>query len=601
MIQIEGYTIETRGKQSGQIKTKCPKCRELGKKHLNTDLSVNLDSGVFKCHKCGWEGRFKENINDVIRNIEKTYDKPKTENLTELSDEHLAYFKTRGISSGTLRRCKVKSGKGDWFIFQYLEDGEVVNLKGRGSKEKKFYQAANAKPIMYKLDDIKDQKEIIICEGEFDALSFEEIGKLNATSVNQGAPNANDKNVDKKLECITNCFDIFEEATTIILAVDMDENGQRLSRELVKRFGAEKCKTVDFKDCKDANEVLVKHGKQALRECLNEAKDVPVEGVCFANDYLDQVLDLYRNGQTKGTTTYFENIDKHWTWRTSEVNIWTGYNNEGKSMMLKQLMLIKSKFEGWKHAIFCPEETPMKEFITDLIESYTGLSADKDKENYMNEMQLLDGLKFVHEHFIIIDPEEHTLSEILKKASYLIRKFRCKTLMLDPYNQIEHRMKAGEREDLYISRFMAKLKKFANDQDISLNLVAHQVTPDVTVDRETKEKKDYAEPNLYKIKGGGTFADKADNIISIWRPHRNTNIHDTSVKFIAQKIKKQKLTGLPGETELSFNRSTNRYYMGSLSPFDIDEDKQSELDNNGFEQVQPYDFSAGFDEEIAPF
>jgi twinkle protein len=37
-------------------------------------------------------------------------------------------------------------------------------------------------------------------------------------------------------------------------------------------------------------------------------------------------------------------------------------------------------------------------------------------------------------------------------------------------------MNNGEREDLYISRFMSQLKRFAVEEDLSMNLVAHQLT-----------------------------------------------------------------------------------------------------------------------------
>ena len=247
-----------------------------------------------------------------------------------------------------------------------------------------------------------------------------------------------------------------------------------------------------------------------------------------------------------------------------EVTIWSGYNNEGKSLFLKQLLLLKSKFEGWKHAIYSPEEMPFSEWYTDVIESYVGLSADPTQKyynNYMNEMQLQDGIRFMNEHFFMVYPEEEqSIDEILKRFSYLIRKKNLKTVTLDPYNQIQHKMMSGEREDLYISRFMSKLKKFAVQHEVEVHLVAHQVTPKFEVG------KNYPEPNIYLIKGGGTFADKADNVCAVWRENRNTDIRDTAVKFISQKIKKQKLTGIPGSVSLTYDRHANRYLINGESP-----------------------------------
>jgi twinkle protein len=121
-------------------------------------------------------------------------------------------------------------------------------------------------------------------------------------------------------------------------------------------------------------------------------------------------------------------------------------------------------------------------------------------------------------------------------------------------------MERGEREDLYISRFMTKLKRFSIDNDICFGLVAHQVTP------LFQGKEEYPQPDIYKIKGGGTFSDKADNVMSVWRPYRKSNYMNASVKIILGKIKKQRLVGIPGEVEMSYELSENRYYDGSTLP-----------------------------------
>jgi hypothetical protein len=46
-------------------------------------------------------------------------------------------------------------------------------------------------------------------------------------------------------------------------------------------------------------------------------------------------------------------------------------------------------------------------------------------------------------------------------------------------------------------------------------------------------------PELINIKGGGTFADKADNVMYIWRPNRALDFKDPDVIFGSQRLKKQ--------------------------------------------------------------
>ena len=263
MLIVKGLQIDDSRVRGNQGKVKCPNCALLGKKHLGLDMSINRDKQVVNCHKCGFTGTWKER---VIRE-EKEYKIPDTSNMTELTLEHLQEFSQRGITQKTVIRNRISSFKNNWYGFVYLEGESVVNVKYRRFGEKKFMQAPEAKPTMYKYNDIIGQKSIIICEGEFDALSWEEAGYSFATSVNQGAPNVNDQNVEKKLECVYNCFDIFEEAETIYLSVDNDQNGLRLQKELIRILTAEKIRIISFDGltkgsdgyCKDANDVLLYH------------------------------------------------------------------------------------------------------------------------------------------------------------------------------------------------------------------------------------------------------------------------------------------------------------------------------------------------------
>ena len=114
----------------------------------------------------------------------------------------------------------------------------------------------------------------------------------------------------------------------------------------------------------------------------------------------------------------------------------------------------------------------------------------------------------------------------------------------------------GEREDLYISRFMAELKRFAIDNNVSVHLVAHQVTP------RRDDTGRYPKPDVNYVKGGSEFANKCDNLLYVWRPNRAIDFSDKSVIFGSQKIKKQKLVGYPQDVRnIEFNIKEQRYYF----------------------------------------
>ena len=560
--------IQPKSISSRQQKVKCPKCKDAGKKNLNDNcLSINMTTGLYNCHKCSWSGkvRSEQTITQMIEQT-KQYILPKNDDLSDIKNNAIQFLKDRGITQEVIDNNKVKSSRdGRGVVFAYYKNSKVINYKTRAIDSKKFFQAKEAQPIMYNYDRIKDTASVFICEGEMDSLSWEVAGIDFHTSVSQGAPNVGDKNIDKKLECLNTCSEVFENKRSIYIAVDNDENGRFLQKELVRRFGAERCLLVDFSPFKDANEVLVQEGVEGLQKRAKNASRPKIDGIFTVDDITDSMLDGYRNGQERGTSTYIEEVDRAWTWRAGEVNIWTGYQNEGKSLFLNQLATIKASVDGWKFGVFSPENMPMNDFFNDIIEMYIGKSCDPYYEkNYMSEAEYRQGMDFVKNHFNVIYPKKNfTLETIFEKAKYLIKTQGIRALIIDPYNTVQHKMNRGEREDLYISRFMSELKRFAVDNNISIHLVAHQVTPQKNDDGR------YPKPDVNRIKGGGTFADKADNVLFVWRPDRAIDFSSRKVTFGSQKIKKQKLVGYPQDIEtISFDIKSSRYSFNGRTPFE---------------------------------
>lgn len=576
MQQFSDLGIQLKGSRTQQ-KVQCPNCIKLGKENYrDTCLSVNTSDGVYNCHKCGWQGKVKTENNFTMET--KIYKVPEKKNMKRLTDSGKEFLLSRGITEEVIEKNKIVSTTDNRnILLPYFKNGKIVNYKTRGIDGKFFTQSRDAEPTIYNYDRCVDRDAIVICEGEMDSLSWEVAGIDFHTSVNMGAPNSNDKNIDKKLECISNCYEVFEKAKAIYIATDEDENGRNLQRELVRRFGAEKCLLVDLSPYKDANEVLVAEGAESLQKRLKIASTPKVEGIFNVDDVSASMLDGFHNGQERGTTTHIESVDNAWTWRNGEVNIWTGYQNEGKSLFLNQLATLKAVFDGWKFAVFSPENMPINDFFNDIIEMYIGRSSDPFHGNLqMTLEEYKEAMDFVKKHFFIIYPKkDFQLNTIFEKAKFLVKTKGIRSLIIDPYNTIQHRMKSGEREDLYISRFMSELKRFALDQNISVNLVAHQVTP--MKDNDGR----YIKPDVNRIKGGGTFADKADNVMFVWRPERALDYSSTLVTFGSQKIKKQKLVGTPQEiTDISFNVKEQRYYFNGKTPFvKVDEHRTGQISN----------------------
>ena len=170
--------------------------------------------------------------------------------------------------------------------FNYYMGDQLINVKYRdGRKNFKLYKGAEK--IFYNINSIVGYDSAVIVEGEMDVLAMHEAGIKNVISVPNGAT-LNSNNLDY----LDNCIDYLEDKTKIILAVDADEPGQALKQEFIRRLGAEVCYLVDFEDCKDANDYLVKHGSDKLRAVIDKASQVPLEGVSTLRDIEDELRGL---------------------------------------------------------------------------------------------------------------------------------------------------------------------------------------------------------------------------------------------------------------------------------------------------------------------
>ena len=292
---------------------------------------------------------------------------------------------------------------------------------------------------------------------------------------------------------------------------------------------------------------------------------VPNDEIGQKNAYVFKPSDVYnvmikglKEGKVKGTTTYNSELDNCWTWRKQEANIWTGYANEGKSLWLKQLCLIKALKEGWKFVFCSPEDFPPDEFFDDMIHTLTGQTTDKSfgenrvvsEENYNKAFNMIKDL-FV---FLYIEPPHNSIKSVLMEFKRLCDSTKIDGVIIDPLLKFA-RPKGMEdvRDDIYAAYIGSICVDFARQTNTSLHLVMHQLTPTI------EEDKKYPEPNMYRIKGGGSYSDGFDNVLSVWRPNYARDKFNAEVQFSSQKIKKQKLVGIPQRFKMSFDRKSNRY------------------------------------------
>lgn len=305
-----------------------------------------------------------------------------------------------------------------------------------------------------------------------------------------------------------------------------------------------------------------------MSEERNEEEKLSHGKIWTMSDCLDDMIHDLRNGKQKGTTTHIPDIDEAWKWRKGEFNIWTGYANEGKSLFLRYLCMIKALMDDWKFVFCAPEDYPPKEFYDDMIHTLTGFTTDKDSPYQVSEETYLKAVQKIKENFffLYVEPPGNTIKGVLEQFRTLCNSTQIDGCIIDPLLKFARPKNFSERDDIYAAYIGSICMDFCRQTDTSLHMVMHQRTP------ERDEKKKYPEPSMYSVKGGGSWADGADNVLSVWRPEYAINKVDTEVLFTSQKIKKQKLVGIPQRIPMRFDRKSNRYidFKTNKSLFDFD-------------------------------
>jgi len=571
-------------RRSGQEKTICPKCSHTRKNKKDRCLSVNITTGDFRCHNCEFHGnvrvteRRRENVN--YAKVDKEY-----YGQAYKSEKMLAWFAGRGISEATVNKFMIYM-KEEWMpqtqqkerciCFPYFRNEEIVNIKFRDGR-KNFKMISKAELILYNLNSIRDRKKAVWVEGEIDALTVYECGyardekeKVKIAENEKGEPIYEEQYSAKSqygvlsvpngaskgaaaLEYIDNCSDWLFGLEEIIIATDGDAAGRQLKDELVRRLGVEKCRILTYpnekcvptadgvaREPKDLNEVLMYLGKEWVDWCIENAAYIPVEGVHMVEDIFETMLDNFRKGIQLAPTTRYVSIDENFRWKKGEIVLHTGYMNCGKTFNVVQMMLTKSIWDGWKWAVFSPENYPANDFYDDLVEMYCGKWLDK-----ITEQEYVDACWFINQHIFFVYPEnEHDLNCIHDRFRYLVLKKGVDGVLIDPWNQLDSLQKPYQREDQYLSEMLKIVKRFALLNNVVYNIIAHPKNPNPGLDKKLEVV------DFYDISGGAMWGNKVDGIISWHRPNFLTDRKDPNVEMHVQKVKRKRTGGQTGQVDL---------------------------------------------------
>lgn len=620
---------------NGEQKIPCPRCRPTSKHPERRCLNVNTATGEWNCWNdgegCGFKGSLNapergEDLEDfegppstaVIRRdaIRRSYRRiTKDEYLRRtkpLPPEAIDWLKARGFSDEVISGCGLRWGtvtkdsetqqwiQGIFYPYVVRRDNEtyIANVKKRCLCCKDHMQLmgrdADGTPcelVFWGLANTADT--VVVVEGEPDGLACMTAGIKNVWSVPNGATLKSDT---ARLSYLDACERETRLVKHFILALDDDQPGRLLKQELARRLGFRRCSYVVYPEgSKDANDVLLKHGPEALREMVRRAKPFPSEGLARPEDMLEELRGWQQDGMPRGNSTGMAPLDELFRVTLGQLTIVSGIPSHGKSEWVDQLIVNLWRLHHWRAIVFSPENYPPSTHVLKLAEKLTRRTFDASVLDYwrskgfdgelMTEDDLTRAISELQDAFTFIlpdiDGDGHDLDRLLEIVEQEVYRTGAKVFVIDPFNEIEHHIPRGESETNYISKCLNRLRRFARRLGIAVFVVAHPTKldhkPEKFTDASGKERVLMTEPipRAYDISGSANWFNKADNVVIVWRD-KLAEIRGSDPNLNTLKVEKVKLkwAGRGGSsTQMVWDPPTGCY----LDPRNNDQDEVANL------------------------
>lgn len=474
----------------------CPYCRPNPTRDNAYSFAINLNTGQFKCLRasCGVSGNMIQLSRDfdfsLGLNVDEYY-RPRKQyrrfrnpkEPIKPKEPAIKYLESRGISEEIAKKYEITTmaDHDNILVFPFYDaDGQLRYIKYRKTdfnKERdknKEWCEKDCKPILFGMKQCsKECSRLVVTEGQLDSLSVSESGIENAVSVPNGA---------KGFTWVPYCFDWVSKFNEIVIFGDCEKGMITLLDDFSKRF-PNKIKHVrekDYKGCKDANELLLKYGPDAVREAVEQAVFIPIKRVLPLADV--ENVNIYELPKLK---TGIAELDKalYGGLPFGMVCLIAGKRGDGKSTFGSQIMgnaleqgyatfAYSGELPNYLYKSWFDFQIAGRNHITENITKFGTVNRFITTKN----QELIDDWyrekAFIYDNRII-DSDEH--EDLLKSITQSIMQYGIKVVLID---NLMTAMYIDEKQgtDKYDQqgRFVRELTKIAIRYDCLILLVVHR-------------------------------------------------------------------------------------------------------------------------------
>jgi twinkle protein len=492
--------------------------------------------------------------------VRPTIDLPNPRNATAT-----AYLRGRGISDKVIERHTIQgeyrfAGRTAPAVgFPYRGDEGVAAIKWRSADDTKAFSQQNVCEDFWGLDQYREGNDLLIVEGEIDALSWLSCDlpeNLTVLSIPNGAPaKVKDTKIspedDRKFSYLWRAEDQLNTAGRIILGFDSDKPGRALQAEILRRIGTTRdIWILGLGEFKDTNEALAAKGPAYCLGLLDAAKPLPTVGLYGVEEFRDEFTTLYDDGHVTGMAPGIGSLDKLMTIVPGMVTVVTGFPSSGKSDLIDQICLNLAREHGWK-TVYSSFEKPPSLHLSQLCAKLVGKPFFEGPTPRMSREERDWAVEFCEQHFLFMDHSKaapSTIDGILEVASKAVLRQGSRVLVIDPYNFITKSI--HEKETDFVSSSLTQVQSWARRSDAHVFFIAHPTK--ISPDRREAGKKTIV--TGHDIAGSAAWFAKADIGLTVWRHPED----EQPPEAIIWKCRWSHL-GRHGSTQLDFDRVTGRW------------------------------------------
>lgn len=507
----------------------CPYCHGGDRKDKYT-FAINLKTGRNNCKRasCGAHGNMITLARDfgfsLGRDIDEYYSESKRFRRIHRKDKPLpvdevtAFFNGRGISTETVQKYNLTGRKDNHnvAVFPFYDENEILTFvkyrKIDFNPEKdnaKEWCERDCKPILFGMNhcDPEVSKTLVMTEGQIDSLSVAEVGIPNAVSVPTG------KN---GFTWVPYCWDWLGQFDELIVFGDCERGEITLLPEMTARFhGTVKhVRIEDYLECKDANEILLKHGKEAVQNAVANA--VPV-----ANPRIIPLANVERMdmSQVQHFSTGYKSLDGLLGgYYFGQLISLTGERGNGKSTFAGMIAIqslaagfpvffYSGELEDWYFRNWFDRQVAGADYIVSTTHEngYTDYSVKDEVIPLISEWY--SGKAYLYNNRV--NTEDDGGETILKTLENAVKQYGCQTLIID---NLMTAMSDDTASDYYRqqSEFVRKLADMAKRMGVLIVLVAHP------------RKTGNAEIITDDVSGSGNITNLADVVLCYTRPKQES-------------------------------------------------------------------------------